>query len=112
MVSIYEVLDKQEGVCVNLPDNGGGHGLLHIVVECVTAFAGEDIIDMNGAITFGSSDVLVIPVESDAESRRSHITQRVLMSDLYLRVLCGHNLVVGIAGRHIFLRRFIGHHVC
>ena len=57
----------KEGLC--LPDNGGGHWLLHIVVECVTAFAGEDIIDVNGAVTLACSDVLVIPVESHAEGR-------------------------------------------
>jgi len=52
---------------------------LHVLVQEVALLAGEKIENLDRAVTTASSDVLVVVVESDAESGRRNITESVLV---------------------------------
>lgn len=70
-----------------LPDLGDGHGLIHVAVEGVTGLPSECVENADCTVTMTSSNVFVIGVESDTESLLRCVSQRVLVSHLYIRVL-------------------------
>jgi hypothetical protein len=93
-----------------LPYCSGGHRFWHLIVESVTAFASENIVDANGAVALTSSDVFVVVVEAHAEGGCRAITQLVLFGDFYVAVLSGDDGLLVRAGRKILFLLLVGHH--
>ena len=54
------------------------------MVQEVALLAGEKIENLDRAVTTASSDVLVVVVESEAESRGRNIAESILMGDFLL----------------------------
>ena len=55
----------------NLPHDSGWHGVGHTVVADIRHFPGEQIVNLNTAITLCRGYILIIVVESDA--KRGHV---------------------------------------
>lgn len=53
---------------LSLPNLSDGHRLFHVAVEGVALLSSENVEDLDAAITLASCDVLVVRVETDAES--------------------------------------------
>ena len=55
----------------NLPHDSGWHRIGHTLVADIRHFPGEQIVNLNTAITLGGGYILIIVVKSDA--KRGHV---------------------------------------
>jgi hypothetical protein len=62
-----------------VPDLGNGHGLIHIGIEGVALLAGENVEYFNTTVSLSSGDVLVVGIETHAESLPIRVSQGILV---------------------------------
>ena len=68
-----------KSLALSLPYLSDGHGFFHVGIESVTLLSCEYVENLDGAIALPCSDVLVVGIETNAESLLGRVTQSILV---------------------------------
>ena len=79
-----------------LPEDGGWHGVIHVLVADVAHLPGEQVVDLDRTVAFRRRNVLVVVIKTDAVGGHIDGAEGDLWLDPELRTL---RVLIAVAKR-------------